>query len=91
MKMERDARSGQALILIDRQRCSTPLWATVSDDFHLFRRTCRQVSCHPCCSRSRRDNFRSRARVPPLFALRETLALPAGVRGPVDCSHGFHL
>jgi dodecin len=30
-----------------------------------------------------------KGRVPPLWALRETLRLPAGVFGPVDRSHGF--
>ena len=35
------------------------------------------------------DSSRSCARCPPCQALRDTLALPSGVAGPVDCSHGF--
>lgn len=35
------------------------------------------------------DSSRSCARCPPCQALRDTRALPSGVLGPVDCSHGF--
>lgn len=35
------------------------------------------------------DSSRSCARCPPFQALRDTIALPSGVLGPVDCSHGF--
>ena len=35
------------------------------------------------------DSARSCARCPPCQALRDTLALPSCVLGPVDCSHGF--
>ena len=35
------------------------------------------------------DSSRSCARCPPCQALRDTLALPSAVLGPVDCSHGF--
>lgn len=33
---------------------------------------------------------RSAARVPPCHALREAVALPSALRGPVDRSHGHH-
>ena len=33
---------------------------------------------------------RSWGRIPPCQALRDTCALPSGVLGPVDFSHGFH-
>lgn len=36
------------------------------------------------------DSSRSCARCPPCQALRDTRALPSGVLGPVDCSHGLH-
>ena len=39
--------------------------------------------------RSQRPIARSIPRVSPLSALRLTFALPSGVRGPVDRSHGF--
>ena len=35
------------------------------------------------------DSARSCARWPPFQALRDTRALPSGVLGPVDCSHGL--
>lgn len=35
------------------------------------------------------DSSRSFCRCPPCQALRDTRALPSGVLGPVDCSHGF--
>ena len=35
------------------------------------------------------DSARSCARCPPFQALRDTRALPSGVLGPVDCSHGL--
>lgn len=35
------------------------------------------------------DSASSCARCPPCQALRDTLALPSGVLGPVDCSHGL--
>ena len=35
------------------------------------------------------DSASSCARCPPCQALRDTRALPSGVLGPVDCSHGL--
>jgi hypothetical protein len=35
-------------------------------------------------------NARRNGRMPPVYALRATRALPRLVRGPVDFSHGFH-
>lgn len=35
-------------------------------------------------------NSRSNDRVPPLYAFRETAALPSTDFGPLDCSHGRH-
>ena len=35
------------------------------------------------------DSPRISARCPPFQAFRDTRALPSGVDGPVDCSHGF--
>lgn len=36
-------------------------------------------------------NSRSMAQCPPVQALRDALHLPSGVRGPLDCSHGFQV
>lgn len=33
---------------------------------------------------------RTSAHSPPLSPLRDALAFPSAVRGPVDCAHGFH-
>lgn len=40
-------------------------------------------------SRIARICARCRGRCPPLSALREAMALPSGVRGPVDFAHGL--
>ena len=34
---------------------------------------------------------RSFSQCPPVQALRDALHLPSGVRGPLDCSHGFQV
>ena len=43
------------------------------------------------CSESVRANLRSICRVPPFHALHAALALPSGLRGPVDFLHGLHV
>lgn len=46
--------------------------------------------CSASAAFSSRVSSRSAARCPPLNPLREVRALPSALRGPVDCSHGFH-
>lgn len=43
-----------------------------------------------CCA-SIRANSRSNSRCPPRHPLRAAVALPSGLRGPVDCDHGFQV
>lgn len=43
------------------------------------------------CARNDLASVRNSRRVPPLYALRLTRALPLGVLGPVDLSHGIHV
>ena len=38
-----------------------------------------------------RDSSRISNQCPPVQALRDALALPSGVRGPLDCFHGFQV
>ena len=38
-----------------------------------------------------RDNSRIFSQCPPVQALRDALALPSGVRGPLACFHGFQV
>lgn len=40
---------------------------------------------------TRRDNSRIFSQCPPDQALRDALALPSGVRGPLACFHGFQV
>jgi len=40
---------------------------------------------------TRRDSSRSISQCPPVQALRDALALPSGVLGPVACFHGFQV
>src|SRR4029453_3720119 len=49
----------------------------------------RKLTRSPSSCRSAFPKSRSIPRVSPLSALRLALALPSGVRGPVDRSHGF--
>jgi hypothetical protein len=46
---------------------------------------------HSRCSRNNADISRVMARKPPLYALRDAIALSSGVRAPVDLSHGFQV
>jgi hypothetical protein len=38
-----------------------------------------------------RDNSRIINQCPPFQAFLDAFALPSSLRGPVDCSHGFHV
>jgi len=48
-----------------------------------------RLPIHSRCSRSALASARSIGRVPPRQRLRDDLALPSGVFGPVDRCHGF--
>ena len=58
--------------------------------FHCWQRSTRSREARTSALTSL-ESSRNFFQYPPVHALRDALALPSGVFGPVDCSHGFQV